>query len=100
MADRLPISVRFERFHRENPAVYEHLLMLARRAKRSGATRLGAKQLAEVFRWRVMLATRDDSPWKLDNSFVSHYARLLNAEPDLHGLFELRQCGADEVRDA
>ncbi len=94
---RLPLAVRFELFHLANPRVYYELVMLARRAKRTGAARVGIGQLFEVLRWRHMLRTQGDE-FKLNNSFRAFYARMIMAnEPDLDGFFETRRSIADEV---
>lgn len=94
---RLPLHIRFALFHAANPHVYDHLVRLARQGKRSGAARLGIGQLFEVLRWRYMLATRGDE-FKLNNDYRAPYARLImEREPDLDGVFELRRSIVDEV---
>ena len=85
------LDARFERFHEENPTVYATLARLAREAVRRGKKRIGAKALWERMRWEFFLATTDEE-FKLNNSFTSRYARLLmEREPDLAGVFELRE---------
>lgn len=97
---RAPLNVRFAEFHATNPHVYDQLRRLARRGTGSGAKRLGIAQLFEVLRWRTMLATRDPDGFKLNNDFRAPYARLLmEREPDLAGVFELRRSVADEISD-
>lgn len=97
--DKPSITARFWTFHGENPHVYDHLVRLARRAKRAGAERVGMKQLFEVLRWQVMLTTTDPD-WKLNNDYTAPYARLImQREPDLAGIFETRRSVTDETRD-
>jgi hypothetical protein len=85
------IEKAFLRFHGENPHVYQEIVMLARRAKRRGATKIGMKMLFEVLRWRHTLATGGDH-FKLNNNYHSYYARLVMLrEPDLVGIFETRR---------
>lgn len=67
---------RFERFHRENPQVFEVFVKAARSLKASGRKRYGAKAIVEHMRFHVPLGTVGE-PWKLNNSFTSRYARLL-----------------------
>lgn len=89
---------RFRKFHSENPAVYEELIRLARqfRRKRPSAV-IGMKMLYEVLRWNFFLATTTDEPYKLSNDFTPFYARLImENEPDLKGIFNLRGSIADE----
>jgi hypothetical protein len=97
--DQPPAVVAFRQFHAANPHVYVHLVRLARRARRSGATRVGIGQLFEVLRWRVLLSTTDPD-FKLNNNYRAHYARLImEREADLRGIFELRRSYADEARN-
>lgn len=92
------IQRQFEEFHHKNPKVYEELVKLARQAKRAGRTKIGIKMLFEVVRWQRFLATDDaHSDFKLSNNYHSRYARLImEREPDLEGLFDLRELRSGE----
>lgn len=95
--ERVPLQVKFEAFHYANPHVYTELVMLARRAKRTGASKVGIGQLFEVLRWRHMLSTQGDE-FLLNNSYRAFYSRMImDREPDLGGFFETRRSIADEV---
>jgi hypothetical protein len=83
------IDEAFARFHEDNPHVYDELRMLALRARRRGATKIGIGMLFEVLRWRQTLRTDGDA-YKLNNNYRSRYARMLMAEPELAGCFETR----------
>ena len=84
------IREAFLRFHGDNPHIYDELVMLARRAKRRGAQRIGIGMLFEVLRWRWTLRADGDT-FKLNNNYRSYYARLImRRESDLAGIFELR----------
>lgn len=87
------IQERFEAFHAANPFVYAELVLLARRAKARGATKIGMRMLFEIVRWRRYMATQDfSSGFKLNNSYVSRYARLIcENEPDIASLIETRE---------
>lgn len=87
------IDEAFAAFHAENPHVYAELKMLAMRARRRGASRIGIGMLFEVLRWRRTLRT-DGEDFKLNNNYRSRYARMLNAEPELAGCFETRELRA------
>ncbi len=82
----------FERFHLENPWVYEKLVALARQYLARGR-RVGIKHLWEVLRWHAFHDTVDEaSEWKLCNNYHSRYARrIMEQEPELDGFFELRE---------
>lgn len=88
------IEMAFRAFHQKNPDVYAKLVDLARRAKRAGKTNIGIGMLYEVVRWDYYLTTSDDD-FKLNNNYRSRYARLImDAEPDLAGIFHLRELRA------
>lgn len=87
------IDEAFAAFHAENPHVYAELKMLALRARRRGASRIGIGMLFEVLRWRRTLRT-DGDDFKLNNNYRSRYARMLNTEPELAGCFETRELRA------
>lgn len=88
---------KFEEFHRDNPVVYATLCHLAReRLSRIGSQKLGIGQLTEVCRWEIAMRTNDPE-FKINNNYRAYYARLIMAtEPDLAGIFELRDSAADE----
>jgi hypothetical protein len=84
----------FKQFVADNPRVYREFVRLARLAKKAGATRVGAKAIVEVLRWNIAIKTNDPN-FKINNSFVSHLARMAMArEADLEGLFETRRLHA------
>ena len=87
----------FDRFHSDNPRVYQVLVRLAREwVARFGGHKLGIATLYETARWQITLAT-NDAEFRLNNNWRSYYARLIMAqEPDLAGLFDLRASKADE----
>jgi hypothetical protein len=99
--EHLTPGERFERYHRNNPAIYAVLVSLAREwVARTGRRRVGIKSLVERTRWEIAVRTNDPD-YKIGNTHVAFYARLIMAqEPDLAGLFELRPSIADEwIRD-
>jgi len=87
----MSIQERFEKYHSDNPIVYETLVKLAREAKRAGKTKIGVKLLVETTRWELMLRVDTDEEFKINNSFSSRYARLImEKEKDLNGFFNLK----------
>lgn len=91
------IAEAFEQFHEDNPKVYVVLVRLAREwVSRTGRHSIGIKTLYERTRWEIALATRDPD-FKLNNNYTAYYARLLMArEPDLAGMFDVRESEADQ----
>lgn len=86
------LAYQFERFHRENPGVYDLLVKMARDLKRQGLERAGIGMLWEVLRWRYLRKAKGHDGFKVNNNHRSRYARLIMArEPDLAGFFETRE---------
>ena len=88
---------KFERFILESPAVYPTLVGLARDwVSRTGRHKIGIGALVERARWEIALSTNDPE-YKIDNNHRPFLARLIMAkEPDLDGIFDLRDSIADE----
>lgn len=83
------ITERFERFHEENPHVYDEIVRLARVARSRGRDRWSINGIFEVLRWSRMVTGGDD--FKLSNDYRALYAReVMRREPDLDGFFSLR----------
>lgn len=87
---------RFEKFHADNPLVYQTLVKLAREwVAEHGSKKLGIRVIWEVARWEIIKSTRN-ADYKLNDHLTSYYARLIMAqEPDLADVFETRSSEAD-----
>lgn len=82
----------FVHFHLANPEVYKELVVLARKAKKTGKEKCGIGMLFEVARWHFWLTTSTTRTFKMNNSLRSRYARLImEQEADLRGFFSLRE---------
>jgi len=104
-ADQLPIikhalpdatkttQQNFEDFHRLNPHLYVRLARMAKDLVRAGRKRIGMAMLIEVVRWDYLTTTdHGEHDFKINNNYQGRYARLLmENEPELAGLFELRK---------
>lgn len=90
------IQEAFDAFHRDNRWVYDALRKLALDLVGRGRTKIGMKMLFEVVRWQYQRSTTDESsPFMINNNFTSRYARLLmDSEPALAGIFEVREIRA------
>lgn len=89
------IQERFEKFHQEHPEIYAALVELAWTWKRAGQTKCGIKMLWERLRWEMGMRRRPGEEFLADNNFHSRFVRLLcEREPDLAGMFELRELRA------
>lgn len=87
------IQERFESFHAANPWVYRELVRMAYKMKERGRKKVGIKFLAEVLRWNYYMTTADaESEWKICNSYLSRYTRLIDEqEPDLKDFLTRRK---------
>lgn len=86
------IEREFNEFHAQHPEVYVQLVALARTWKKNGTAKLGIATLFEVLRWNSHLNPDHNGGYKLNNNYRALYARkIMEREPDLKGLFELRE---------
>jgi len=86
-----PAYDRFLAFHEANPQVYQELEALALRLRSKGCKWIGMRMLWETLRYNN-LETATSDPYKLNNSYVSYYARLLlQHHPELSGAIEIRE---------
>jgi hypothetical protein len=93
---RETIEQRFNRYHKNNPEVYNALVALARDFRQKSHRKIGIKMLFEVLRWNYYLTINTDEEYKLSNDFTAHYARIIMMqEPDLKDAFNLRLSKAD-----
>ena len=85
----LTIAERFVLFHASNPHVADSLESLAAEWL-TWNRKVGMKALVERLRWESGVRT-NGKPYALNNSFTSHYARLLLARrPEWAGRIETR----------
>ena len=85
------IELQFREFHQDNPEVYYRLRQLARAWKNNISDKVGIATIYEQLRWQLAMEKRADG-YKLNNNYAALYARLLmENEPDLRGLFNLRE---------
>lgn len=88
-------TLKFKRFHGENPEIYENLRTMALDLKSRGHSKYGVMSLLNVIRWHRDMETVSDD-FKVNNNFAPYYARLLmRNEPALQDFFRLRTATAD-----
>jgi len=92
------IPARFDRFHAQNPHVYECLVSLARQVMaRNRGRKIGIGMLYEVLRWEYFITTDSKDEYKLPNEFRACYARkIMEENSDLAGCFHIRKSIADK----
>ena len=93
-----PLDQAFFAYHHANPQVYRALVKLARQWKAAGHDRCSVNMLFEVLRYDQGLKTTSMDGLKLNNSYRSRYARVIQAnEQDLRGMFETRALVTERV---
>jgi hypothetical protein len=79
----------FELHHKANPELYEMFETYAIQASKY-RNKYSAKIIFHIMRWNTMIEERD-SEYKIDDGWISHYARLfMERNPNLSGFFETR----------
>lgn len=88
-------KTRFEQFHKDNPQVYRELERLTREWFSKGNPHASIQMLWEVLRWEVGIDTTSSEPFKFNNNFRPHYARLLtDRNPHWADRFSFRHMNA------
>jgi hypothetical protein len=88
-----PIQDRFERWIGRHPEIWGYFQRFACELRDAGATRIGAKLIAERIRYEMLVSRPDpEEPFKINNNFTSRLARrLIEQDPSYAGLFETRR---------
>ena len=82
---------RFEEYDFNNPQIFATFKRFAFEVMAAGHKHFGAKAIFERMRWYFTVEARGDQ-FKLNNSFVSRYARKLIREcPQFSTFFETRE---------
>lgn len=80
----------FEKFHAENPSVYELFKRFAFQVIRRGFQHYSADAIVHRIRWETGVVTQGDD-FKINNNWVSAYARMFEREyPEHQGFFRKR----------
>lgn len=92
------IDEAFKKFHVQNPDCYKWFKNYFYYFKGRGKKHISAKLIAECVRQEPTLKTKGQL-YKLDNSFISSYARLLVRDfPQYAKYFEFRRLKNDPVQ--
>ena len=79
----------FYTHHKNNPDIYNMFEHYALRASEY-RERYSAKIIFHIMRWNTMIE-EDSSEYKIDDGWISHYARLfMDKNPELEGFFQTR----------
>lgn len=90
------IETEFDKYHRENPAIFQMFSRFAFEAIGKGRKHIGANAIIERMRWETMIEGNDD--FKVNNNYAPFYARLfMRVNPEHSGIFEIRKSRADRT---
>lgn len=68
---------RFQSFNEENKWIYYEFRKRSFEMVRSGKSRYGAWAIINSIRWEKDIATKGNETFKINNDFISLYARML-----------------------
>ncbi|MEY2702806.1 MAG: hypothetical protein RLY43_1444 [Bacteroidota bacterium] len=87
----ITIKQGFEKFHAENPRVFDLFVEQVNLALKRGKKKLSAKMIINWIRWNVFLETTDKH-FKINDAYQSYYAReFAKRNPHLSNIFEFRK---------
>ena len=92
------LQAEFDRYHEENPKVYEAFKRLTFQLINAGRENFSASAVVERIRWGVSIGEYGPDDFKINNNYRAFYARLFHVEhPNHDGFFRTRkQKSADE----
>jgi len=91
------IDLRFARFLEEHPKALHEFADIGRELIAAGETRLSAKFIVEIARYRQIIRKTPGEKYAVNNSFSSRIARALEIGwPEFAGKFETRALHGDE----
>lgn len=86
----------FERFHGENPIVWELFQKFTQAVIARGSAHYSSKAIFERIRWHIDIET-EGSRVKLNNNFTAYYARMFHlAQPQYDGFFRNRRLVSED----
>ena len=81
---------KWEKFHRQNPDIWQLFARFAFAAINSGKKHYSARAIMERIRWQTEIVTKG-SVFKMNNNHVPMYARLfMSAYPEHAGFFKTK----------
>lgn len=96
-ANSNPVIERLQRYHAENPGLYETFKAYTFEAIESGYRNFSARMIVEKIRWETGVVARN-SDFKIDNGITAFYARLFMEQfPQYRDYFRTRASVTDSV---
>lgn len=92
------LEADFQKYHKDNPHVYELFKRYAQAAIKTGRTSYSAYAIFERIRWHTDIETNDTLDFKLNNNYRPYYARLFGANfPKYRDFFRTRTLNSEKV---
>ena len=86
------LQAEFDRYHQENPKVYEAFKRLTFQLINAGRENFSASAVVERIRWGVSIGEYGPDDFKINNNYRAFYARLFHVEHPQHdGFFRTRK---------
>lgn len=79
-------QTQFEKFHENNPAIYEMFWRFAHEVIDRGYKKYSADAIMHRVRWETNIVT-DSNQFKINNNHVAFYARLFMKDNPAHAAF-------------
>lgn len=86
---------QFEKFHSENPKVYELFKYFTMQVRNAGFHKYSAEAVLNQIRWYTTIETRGDD-FKINNDYKPYYSRMYMNEHNVD-IFRTRSSIADMV---
>lgn len=88
---------KLEKYHEDNPHIYDMFIKFTMAALYKGHKYIGAKMIIERIRWESMVEAKNDK-FKINNNIAPFYARLFMKQyPFYNDVFRLREAMADSI---
>lgn len=91
-------EINFEKYHRENPEIYDKFIYYARLTKAKGFKNYSANGIFELIRWHTGIKGNDC--FKINNIYRPDYARKAMADfpNEFKGFFRIRETKAPRTQ--
>jgi len=88
---------KIEKYHAENPHIYNMFIKFTMSALYKGHKYIGAKMIIERIRWESLIEANNDK-FKINNNMAPFYSRLFMKQyPMYKDIFRLREAMADAI---
>lgn len=91
-------EINFEKYDKENPAIWEAFVHFTVMTKAKGFSNYGAFGIINLIRWHSGAAGNDK--FKINNTYAPDYARKMEEKfPNFKGFFRMRQLKTIRIKE-